>query len=58
MELFAGIFIVLVVLHLIGAGFHHGRNRRRGHRVNIGWSLRRGWWGGVRIGGGTYYHDL
>jgi hypothetical protein len=50
--------LALVGLHLLGGLFHHGRNRRRGHRVNIGWSLRRGWWASGRAFGGTYYHDL
>jgi hypothetical protein len=50
------IIIAAVGIHLLGGLFHHGRSRRRGHRVNIGWSLSRGWWGGVRVGGGEYYH--
>jgi hypothetical protein len=58
MELFLGIFAVLVVAHLLGGAFHHTRNRRRGHRVNLGWSMRRGWWASARFLGGTYYHDL
>jgi uncharacterized protein HemY len=52
------VILALVVLHLIGGLFHHVSHRRRGRRVNVGWSLRRGWWGGVRFLGGTYYHDL
>jgi hypothetical protein len=50
--------IFFVVLHVIGGLFHHTRHRRRGHGVNIGWSLRRGWWASDRFLGGTYYHDL
>lgn len=48
----------LVVFHLLGGLFHHANHHRRGRRVNIGWSLRRGWWGGFRFLGGTYYHRL
>lgn len=58
MTLFLGIFALLVVTHLLGAAFHHTRNSRRGHNVNIGWSLWRGWWGKVHVLGGNYYHDL
>jgi hypothetical protein len=56
----AGAFIVIVVIlflvHLAGAGHSHRRNRGRG--ANIGWSLKRGWWGSFHPFGGTYYHDL
>lgn len=50
------VVIILLALHLIGAGHSHSRNRHRG--ANIGWSLRRGWWGSFRLFGGSYYHDL
>lgn len=56
MELLVGIVIVVVGLHLVGAAHSHRRNRHRG--ANIGWSLRRGWWGSFRLFGGTYYHRL
>lgn len=52
------VIVALVVLHLIGGLFHHARYRARGHRVNVGWSLRRGWWADTRIFGGTYYHRI
>lgn len=50
------IVIIIACLHLVGAAHSHSRNRHRG--ANIGWSLRRGWWGSVRLFGGTYYHRL
>jgi hypothetical protein len=50
--------VVLVLVHLVGGLFHHTRSRRRGHRVNIGWSMSRGWWGSTRVGGGTYYRHF
>jgi len=58
----AALILVIVglalVVHLIGGLFHHTRSRRRGHRVNIGWSMSRGWWGSTRVGGGTYYRHF
>lgn len=52
------VIVALVGSHLGAGAAHHRRNRRRGHRVNIGWSLRRGWWASERFLGGTYYHKL
>jgi hypothetical protein len=58
----AGVIAVIVigylVLHVLGGLLHHGARRRRGHRVNVGWSLFRGPWASCRIFGGTYYHRL
>jgi hypothetical protein len=50
------VIVFLVLLHLGGAAHSHRRNRGRG--ANIGWSLRRGWWGSFRLFGGSYYHRL
>lgn len=50
------VFVFLVLLHLAGGAHSHLRNRGRG--ANIGWSLRRGWWGSFRLFGGTYRHRL
>jgi hypothetical protein len=55
-EAIVAIVVILFLLHLAGAGHSHRRNRRRG--ANIGWSLRRGWWGSFHLFGGNYYHDL
>jgi hypothetical protein len=52
------IAVGLLLLHLAGGAVHHTRYRRRGHRVNVGWSLSRGWWADTRIFGGNYYHRL
>jgi hypothetical protein len=56
MEAVVVIVLILLFVHLIGAGHSHSRNRHRG--ANVGWSLRRGWWGSIHPFGGTYYHRL
>jgi hypothetical protein len=56
--LIVAIIVIALVVHLTGGLFHHARYRRGGHRLNIGWSLRRGWWADTRIFGGSYYHRL
>jgi hypothetical protein len=55
-EAVIAVIVFLVLVHLVGAAHSHTRNRRRG--ANIGWSLRRGWWGSYRLFGGTYYRRL
>ena len=52
------IIAIVVVLWLAGGVHTHVHHRRRGRRVNIGWSLARGLYGSARIFGGTYRHDL
>ena len=59
MHIFIAIVIIYAVLHLLGGAGHHAYRRRRGHRVNVGWSLFRGPWASVRVGRrGTFYEHL
>lgn len=54
----AAVFVIVVVLWLAGGVHSHVHHRRRGRRVNIGWSLSRGLYGSARIFGGTYRRRL
>jgi len=58
-----GSWVILLIagylaLHVLGGAIHHTARRRRGHRVNLGWSLLRGPWASSRVFGGTYYRHL
>lgn len=47
------------VLHVVFGLGRHGYHRSRGHRGNLGWSLRRGPWASYRVGRHTtVYEDL
>lgn len=50
--------IVAVLVHLAGGAHGHARARRRGLRPNLYYSLGRGWWGSIRIGGFRIGHRL
>lgn len=59
MSILIAIVVIYLFIHLIGGLFHHRIRSRRGHRVNIGWSLLRGPWASVRVGRhGTFYEHL
>jgi hypothetical protein len=50
------IVILYAAFHVLTAHLFHSAHRRRGRRVNYGWSLWRGPWVSWRVLGGTYYH--
>jgi hypothetical protein len=52
------VIIILVVLWLVSGHAGHRAARRRGHRLNYGWSVARGPWIGIRVLGGHYYHNV
>lgn len=52
------LIIGYAVLHaVIGFVLHPFNRRRHGHRANLGWSLRRGWWGSWRLGRRTTVYE-
>ncbi len=50
--------LAYLALHLLAGHLIHGARRRRGHRLNYGWSLWRGPWVSWRIFGGTWYRHV
>jgi hypothetical protein len=57
-ELIVLLILAYVVAHLVTGHSVHRYNRRRGRRLNYGWSLARGPWAGLRVFGGEYYHHV
>lgn len=45
------------VIHVAAGLLGHGVRRSRGHRGNIGWSLRRGPWASWRVGSRTTIYE-
>lgn len=52
------LIVVLVAIWLLSGHAGHRAARRRGRRLNYGWSVARGPWVGIRLLGGRYYHDV
>lgn len=52
------IVAALVVLHLLGGAHTHRRHRRAGMNPRLYYSLGRGWYGSIRVGGFRIGHRL
>jgi hypothetical protein len=52
------VIAALVVIHLAGGAHGHARARRRGMNPRLYYSLGRGWYGSIRVGGFRIGHRL
>lgn len=52
------VIVALVVIHLAGGAHGHARARRRGMNPRLYYSLGRGWYGSIRVGGFRIGHRL